>query len=449
MAGMEAATMVSSGSLESASTLAPAAAVSTVPSTSYTCFACRVGFGSAEQQRLHYKSDWHRYNLKRKVVGMPALTAEGFRERVAAQRAEADKEVAAANDAHKCALCDKRFASKNALASHLNSKKHKDKAASAAAREARRAERREVAREAAAGLPADDIIGGATSDSESDAEDLAADSETTAGVVDASVSGSSSQSQSVPSAVSGGSTSSTSFPAERRQPIQEQRERYAELNRLAAQELDRDEAAAKAAGTTSAAVAAAQAADSAPLTVLAPSALDNPVLALEDSLFDLYRGVDLEDNLRHMSTVHGFFVPHLEYVADLPGLMRYLQVKIGNYFTCVTCNKPFGTLEGVRGHMADKGHKMIDYSEEGQDELGPYYDFSSTYPDDESLDEAARDVVLADGALRTHALAVQDMELVLPSGARLGHRDLKRYYCQSFKVPDMRESVAIQRVMTQ
>jgi pre-60S factor REI1 len=33
----------------------------------FTCLNCRVGFPTAVAQRLHYKTDWHRYNLKRKV----------------------------------------------------------------------------------------------------------------------------------------------------------------------------------------------------------------------------------------------------------------------------------------------------------------------------------------------------------------------------------------------
>jgi hypothetical protein len=32
-----------------------------------TCNACNAGFDTDEQQRLHYRSEWHRYNLKRKV----------------------------------------------------------------------------------------------------------------------------------------------------------------------------------------------------------------------------------------------------------------------------------------------------------------------------------------------------------------------------------------------
>ena len=41
----------------------------------YTCITCRVGFRTAELQRNHYKSDWHRYNLKLKTVSQQQGTA--------------------------------------------------------------------------------------------------------------------------------------------------------------------------------------------------------------------------------------------------------------------------------------------------------------------------------------------------------------------------------------
>lgn len=55
--------------------------------TQYTCIACGVGFGTGEDQRGHYKTDWHRYNLRRKVAGLPPITADTFRTRVLAQQA--------------------------------------------------------------------------------------------------------------------------------------------------------------------------------------------------------------------------------------------------------------------------------------------------------------------------------------------------------------------------
>lgn len=49
---------------------------------SHTCITCRVAFVRAEMQRDHYKSDWHRYNLKRKVAELPAVSAEVFQQKV-------------------------------------------------------------------------------------------------------------------------------------------------------------------------------------------------------------------------------------------------------------------------------------------------------------------------------------------------------------------------------
>ena len=54
----------------------------------FTCITCRVSFTDADMQRAHYKTDWHRYNLKRKVAQMPPITAELFFERLMSQRAK-------------------------------------------------------------------------------------------------------------------------------------------------------------------------------------------------------------------------------------------------------------------------------------------------------------------------------------------------------------------------
>ncbi|KFO96100.1 Zinc finger protein 622 [Calypte anna] len=88
----------------------------------YTCITCRVAFKDAEIQRAHYKTDWHRYNLKRKVAEMPPVTAENFEERVLAQRAVAEEQNKIT--ATYCTVCSKRFSTFNAYENHLKSKKH-------------------------------------------------------------------------------------------------------------------------------------------------------------------------------------------------------------------------------------------------------------------------------------------------------------------------------------
>lgn len=90
---------------------------------SYTCISCRVAFTDGDLQRAHYKSDWHRYNLKRKVADMPPVTAENFQERVLAQRASVEQQLG--GDATEgCAICNKSFSSVNAYQNHLQSHKH-------------------------------------------------------------------------------------------------------------------------------------------------------------------------------------------------------------------------------------------------------------------------------------------------------------------------------------
>lgn len=68
-------------------------------------------------------------------------------------------------------------------------------------------------------------------------------------------------------------------------------------------------------------------------------------------------------------------------------------------------------------------------------ELVDFYDFSSSYPELEGEDVDA-DTELANMTRKVH-LADDDMSLVLPSGAVIGHRDLKRYYNQRFKPEDV------------
>lgn len=95
-----------------------------VPMASYTCISCRVAFADGEVQRAHYKTDWHRYNLKRKVADMPPVTAENFQERVLAQRAAADQQLTDASATEYCTICNKKFSSANAYQNHLQSHKH-------------------------------------------------------------------------------------------------------------------------------------------------------------------------------------------------------------------------------------------------------------------------------------------------------------------------------------
>lgn len=92
-------------------------------SGSLSCITCGVVFKTADLQREHYKSDWHRYNLKRRVVSIPPVTLQDFEHRVQEQRDLANQE--SKDELHYCKCCTKVFNTKNAYSNHLNSKKHK------------------------------------------------------------------------------------------------------------------------------------------------------------------------------------------------------------------------------------------------------------------------------------------------------------------------------------
>ncbi|CAA7259278.1 unnamed protein product [Cyclocybe aegerita] len=181
----------------------------------------------------------------------------------------------------------------------------------------------------------------------------------------------------------------------------------------------------------------------------------------------------LDENLTHMSTAHSFFIPDAEYLIDLPGLISYLGEKIAVGNVCIFCNergREFRSLDAVRKHMIDKSHCKISFETESDRlEISDFYDFTSSYPDagsvelkkkkatqassdeeeeewedaedvddgevDEIVDESESDETssgeddLPEGQI---TYGDTNYELVLPSGARIGHRTMRKYYAQSF-----------------
>lgn len=56
---------------------------STSNNTTYTCLSCQIQFPSTELQRSHMKTEWHRYNLKRRVAQLVPVSNEIFQLKVA------------------------------------------------------------------------------------------------------------------------------------------------------------------------------------------------------------------------------------------------------------------------------------------------------------------------------------------------------------------------------
>lgn len=327
----------------------------------FTCITCRVSFADSDIQRRHYKTDWHRYNLKRKVAEMPPVTAEVFQQKVLAQKAEVEAQQQSKTKSLHCQLCNKTFSSENAFSNHLSSKKHKD----VEANKANKAKKQES------------LI----TESQFSNHFKRKDSKET-------------------------------------DPQNTESENAESLSHNGDDDDDEDDD------------------------------IEEDTLEVTDCLFCPHHSVSLEENLKHMTRSHSFFIPDLEYVVDLKGLVTYLCEKVGMGNMCLYCNdkgKSFFSLEAVQSHMVDKGHTKMNYEGDAVLEYADFYDFSSSYPDYNPDEENEGDEI--QGRESTLAVNEQTLELCLPSGAKIGHRNMRHIYKQNLPPERSHHSKVIQSIM--
>lgn len=150
-----------------------------------------------------------------------------------------------------------------------------------------------------------------------------------------------------------------------------------------------------------------------------------------ESLFDGHESASFEANVRYMQKAHSFFVPEPARLLDPTGLFAYLQEKVCRRYTCLLCNRTFRSLEACRGHMRDKSHCDVNFdAKRGARELALFYKARSA----PAAPPAGAAVVTsaAPARHRDPAPQVESGELLLPNGARLGPRSLRKYYKQKF-----------------
>ncbi|XP_030382356.1 zinc finger protein 622 [Scaptodrosophila lebanonensis] len=324
----------------------------------FTCINCDVRFANPEIQREHYKTDWHRYNLKRRVAELPPVAAEEFQQRVLSARSATETAIKEKNMSIYCNACRKQFGSQKAYDNHLNSKKHKECLVKYA---------QSVETEPGCSRITKDLC-------------------------------------------------HKSILKPRQHPGLACKSRFAFTERAVAMSADNDEEDSDFED-----IEEEEEVDSDEWDKIA----ENP-LTENDCLFCKHTSNDLVDNLKHMSVTHSFFIPDTEFCTDIEGLLYYLGEKVANYFICIWCNdrgKTFYSLDAVRKHMVDKGHCQMLHEGMALAEYADYYDYSSSYPDHKEGMDIDEEVVpeLLDG---------DEYQLVLPSGAVIGHRSLLRYYKQ-------------------
>ena len=78
---------------------------------------------------------------------------------------------------------------------------------------------------------------------------------------------------------------------------------------------------------------------------------------MEECIFCFKISNSFDSNVKHMTKDHGMFLPDLEYLVDLEGIIYYLGKKLSIGHTCLWCERQFNSLESVQHHMKDKGEK--------------------------------------------------------------------------------------------
>jgi len=233
------------------------------------CTACRITLGSQEECKLHYKSEFHTYNIKRKLVKLEPVSYELFVQK----KQESENLMKASNFAAKCTCCGKTFNSQKAYEEHVSSKKKKPR-------------------------------------------------------------------------------SNQSEPE---------------------------------------------------------------IHPLNSCLFCNLMSESLDENLKHMLVTHGFFIPDIDYLMDLEGLINYLQAKIRGGFICLYCKIEGRFAQAIQQHMIDKQHCFLNTVDD-EEEFSPFYNWG---------DDATRDEIPAE---ITHT-----GELKLDSGKLIGHKDYFRFYKQNYR----------------
>jgi pre-60S factor REI1 len=336
----------------------------------FTCNTCQVAFRSGELQRTHMQSDWHRYNLKRRVASLPPLASEVFAEKVLANKATAAATAARASFEKGCDVCTKTYYSENAYLNHLSSQKHKTN----------------VARlPKTAGKSADDDLNSVMSSTFSLGESI----------------------EKIPRKPSMDEDSEDDFSdvvnGVKDATLEDESDSVAE----------RKDPALTRTTTNTTTDGRAQKRDS-----------------LLECLFCNNMFDSLAASLDHMQKTHGMFIPERDYLVDLEGLVRFLNKKVNEEHECLYCGRLKWSEDGIKTHMRDMSHCKIAYENEDQQlEIGQFYDFRSTYSgsewdsdEDEDMEDAAPGGGVKLGAKRANKTVVEtgDSENLPDAGEEAG-----------------------------
>mmetsp|Transcript_14553 Transcript_14553/g.31692 ORF Transcript_14553/g.31692 Transcript_14553/m.31692 type:complete len:491 (+) Transcript_14553:70-1542(+) len=417
--------------------------------TGFYCSTSGTVFTDKESYLEHMRSDFHRYNLKRKVAGLPPVTKEWFEARKAQLSVTAGS--AGSEGIQKLwvdPLTKKKFMSENTYQAHVRSKKYQ-----------------ELVRKSGAPAPAPVII--MRKPGQEDQEQI------------------SSQGTAAPAPARGSTGFKVVQPSgglplkkdENNVPIAQRADDGEDDDSGWETASDEEEdSLAPLPTTTSSTTSTATAQQKSTASFRSTAASRNTAGAAagtvaevaedddeEDeeweewdlcrSLFDNHMSKDFDGNLEYMFKNFGFYFPDADYLKDPEGLMRYLGSKIQYgrvplYTRGDDANaKQFRSLHAVQRHMVDTNQCKMCY-EDNEEEYAQFYDYG---PEEEGEGATGSGALVAAGDL-PEALVVGGYELMIPGtgssgGKVLGSREFAVYYRQQHKPAEERQSVVINTML--
>jgi len=332
---------------------------------SLVCNACQVVIKSTDERASHYKTDWHRYNVKRRCAGLIPVERETFKEKVSVLL----KEKTEGNLAQKCDNCNKTFKNDKAREQHYLSKIHKKQVAKLERKKQKDAEQ-------------------ATPEAAAEAENK----------VEMNV----------------------EVDANGEQKTEEQ----LEVERANKEMLSR-----------------------------------KPI-PLKHCLFCTRSFQTIDKCLEHMLKDHGFFIPYIEYLKDLEGLLEYLGAKIGIGHVCLWCNgkgkAAYKSAYAVQQHMRAKSHCKLNIDNDTNDEeYLPFFTFGDEDDEDMAVDAEEKGGELVEVNSKSGTLVEvkkpkrqlegmnDEGELIMSDGSVIGHRSLNKYYRQNLRPEPTEEEMSI------
>ncbi|RCK66312.1 Cytoplasmic 60S subunit biogenesis factor REH1 [Candida viswanathii] len=360
---------------------------------SFTCNTCGVKFINAELQRQHMKTEWHRYNLKRRVASLPSISSELFAEKIISLKNMAKNE----NEDEYGFYVATRKKKKNSNGDRQVTKKFLKSQQS----RGRAAEIVSAASAVRSVSPASSIASEFSQFSINDSDYHEVESVETGSEINY--------------------TEESEFS-----DLGD--ELYSDED---GEDHDHDEE---------------------------ESEDETECIPITHCFYCGANNHEIENNIKHMFNRHGLYIPERSFLVDVEGLLEYLSEVISLDHECLVCGFEGKNLESIRQHITSKGHCKIPYeTKEEKLAVAEFYDFIGEDYDEQVAnnkeeknpekhvgfgedvpEEATEEGSDGNGINDNYALVAIDssgVELTTPTGSRIGHRSMQRYYRQNIQLP--------------